>query len=146
MLSEALQIPFFDADDFHPPENIEKMASGQALDDADRQPWLETLAGRLRVWQDEGGAVLACSALKESYRATLGQRCSDDIHWVFLVASESALADRLATRRDHFFDPGLLGSQLRALELPNYGWQVDGELPPREVVTTILEKISGKRD
>ena len=143
MLSAALRIPFFDADDFHPPENIEKMASGQALDDKDRQPWLELLADRLRAWQDEGGAVLACSALKESYRATLRQRCTDDIHWVFLVAPEAVLADRLAARRDHFFDRSLLGSQLQALEVPDYGWQIDCDASPQDVVNTILERLTG---
>ena len=66
LLAEALGLPFYDADNFHPPANIEKMASGQPLDDGDRGPWLESLASNLATWEEQGGAVLACSALKES--------------------------------------------------------------------------------
>ena len=64
LLSESLELPFFDADDFHPASNVDKMSRGIPLDDADRQPWLETLACELAEWEKQGGAVLACSALK----------------------------------------------------------------------------------
>ena len=66
-LSQALGIPFLDADDFHPPANIEKMSSGEPLTDADRQPWLASLAAKLLEMEEKGGAVLACSALKNAY-------------------------------------------------------------------------------
>ena len=141
MLSEALDVPFHDADDFHAASNVAKMANGQPLDDADRQPWLEELAARLAGWQEEGGAVLACSALKESYRATLESKCDETIRWVFLTASEKELAARLALRKGHFFDPDLLASQLEALEVPRYGWHVDTEASPREIVDTILQRL-----
>jgi len=143
-LSEALDVPFYDADDFHPASNIEKMASSLPLDDSDRRPWLETLASELSAWEKEGGAVLACSALKESYRTTLGSRCGESIRWIFLTGSKTVLAERLASRKGHFFDQNLLGSQLKALEIPDYGWQVDIESSPQEIVKTILKRMRGE--
>lgn len=144
LLSEALGIPFFDADEFHPASNIEKMSKGIALSDKDRHPWLETLAGKLAAWQKEGGAVLACSALKESYRVILGSQCKESIIWIILYASEALLTERLAARKDHFFDQNLLASQLEALELPDYGWKFDVESSPHEIVATVLERLRGK--
>jgi 6-phosphogluconate dehydrogenase/gluconokinase len=143
-LSDVLNIPYYDADDFHPASNIEKMASGRSLDDADRQPWLERLATSLAEWQEEGGAVLACSALKESYRETLESRCNAGIQWVFLTASEAVLADRLATRKGHFFDRNLLTSQLDALEVPGYALQIDTESSPQAIVDAILKRLYGE--
>jgi len=144
LLSEALDIPFFDADDFHPAPNIEKMASGIPLDDEDRRPWLETLARNLSAWEKDGGAVLACSALKESYRATLGSQCVENIQWIILHASEAVLTDRLTSRKGHFFAQQLLRSQFDAFEIPDYGWLIDAESTPQEIVTTILERLHSK--
>lgn len=117
------------------------MASGRPLDDADRMPWLKTLAKKLPTWEKEGGAVLACSALKESYRVKLQSQCGGSIRWVFLDAPESVLADRLASRMGHFFDRNLLHSQLEALEIPDYGWRLDVESSPQEIVNTILKRL-----
>lgn len=144
LLAEALGLPFYDADDFHPPANIKKMASGQPLDDGDRGPWLESLARSLATWEEEGGAVLACSALKESYRGVLASRCREDITWVMLNGSRELLSARLASRKGHFFDPGLLESQLADLELPTEGWVVDVGPPPEEISDTILALLQGK--
>ena len=72
-LSESLGIPYYDADDFHPKANIDKMSTGQPLDDADRAPWLAILSNNLQQWEKEGGAILACSALKEKYRQVLSK-------------------------------------------------------------------------
>ena len=144
LLSEALEIPFHDADDFHPASNVEKMSSGIPLDDGDRRLWLETLARNLSVWEKEGGAVLACSALRERYRTILGSRCSERIRWIVLHANEAVLADRLASRKGHFFDRRLLGSQLDALEIPDYGWLIDAQPSPREIVNEILMRLREK--
>ena len=141
LLSEALGIPFFDADDFHPASNVEKMAAGIALHDEDRAPWLETLASKLVDWEEEGGAVLACSALKETYRATLSSRCGGDLQWILLTAPEALLAERLAARKGHYFDRNLLGSQLESLEMPDYGWQIDVQSSPQDIVNSILERL-----
>lgn len=141
-LAERLAVPFFDADDFHPPSNVEKMANGIPLDDSDRMPWLEALARNLADWQREGGAVLACSALKESYRAVLESRCSDPLQWIFLTGSEKLLAERLALRKAHYFDPALVQSQLETLEIPEYGWKMDIGRSPQEIVEDILERLN----
>ena len=118
------------------------MAHGIPLDDADRQPWLETLAAEMANWQQEGGAVLACSALKESYRVTLESRCNEPPHWIFLTGREELLAERLASRKGHFFDPTLLKSQVDALEIPDDGCQIDIDTTPEEIVNNILERLT----
>lgn len=141
LLSEALDVPFHDGDEFHPASNVEKMTAGEALDDADREPWLETLAEELATWEQQGGAVLACSALKERYREILGSRCVGSIHWVMLRVSEPVLANRLASREGHFMGLGLLASQLEALEVPADAWEVDAELSPHEIVDNVLRRL-----
>lgn len=144
LLAEALEIPFFDADDFHPATNVDKMSAGIPLDDRDRRPWLDTLASRLSAWDKDGGAVLACSALKERYRTILGSRCGERIRWIVLHATEAVLADRMASRKGHFFDRRLLGSQLDALEVPDYGWLIDVRPSPQEIVNEILSRLRNK--
>jgi gluconokinase len=112
-LAAQLGVRFLDADDFHPPENVARMAAGIPLTDADRGPWLERLAGLL----PEVSTVLACSALKRRYRDRLRAGCPD-LRYVFLTAPEAVLAARMAARRDHYMPPSLLRSQLDALEPP----------------------------
>ena len=141
-LAERLKLSFFDGDDFHPKANIEKMKSGRALGDDDRQPWLETLASRLPQWDAQGGAVLACSALKETYRVTLGSKFSGQINWVFLTGSEALLRERINARVGHFFDPVLLRSQLETLELPDYGQRIDIEPNPKAITNLIVDGLT----
>lgn len=143
-MSEALKIPFYDADDFHPASSVGKMKSGVPLSDEDRRPWLEALAGNLHEWQEAGGAVLACSALKESYRSTLGSQCNGDLTWIILHGSRELLNDRLISREGHFLDEQLLNSQLETFEIPDYGWRFDAESSPQEIVNSILERLRGK--
>ena len=144
LLAEALELPFYDADDFHPASNVEKMSNGIPLDDGDRRPWLDTLASHLYAWEKEGGAVLACSALKERYRTILGSRCGERIRWIVLHANEKVLADRMASRTGHFFDRQLLGSQLDTLEIPDYGWLIDVQPSPQEIVNELLMRLRNK--
>ena len=144
LLADALEIPFFDADDFHPATNVDKMSNGIPLDDRDRRPWLDTLASRLSAWEKKGGAVLACSALKERYRTVLGSRCSERIRWIILHAGEALLADRIESRTGHFFDRRLLRSQLDALEVADYGWLIDVQPSPQEIVNEILSRLRYK--
>jgi gluconokinase len=136
-LATALGWPFFDADDLHPAANIAKMASGQPLDDADRAPWLE----RLRQLIDEQvaagtSAVLACSALKQSYRERLLGGCAE-ARLVYLQASRALLAARLRERAHHFFPAALLDSQLEALEEPEDAIVIDAGLPVPDIVAAI---------
>jgi gluconokinase len=118
MLAERLGWPFADADDFHPAANVAKISQGIALDDADRAPWLEALAQAERQWVKEGDdAVLACSALKQSYREQL--RVSPEVKFVFLSGDYDLIYSRLQTRHGHFATTELLASQIATLEPPS---------------------------
>jgi gluconokinase len=117
-LAEALGWRFVDADDFHSPENRARMAAGRPLDDAARAPWLAALAAAIDGWLEVGDdVVLACSALRRSYRAAL-RRDPERVRLVYLRAAEPLLAARLGARRDHFMPASLLTSQLATLEEP----------------------------
>ncbi|WP_372446472.1 gluconokinase [Streptomyces spirodelae] len=113
-LAQVLDLPFADADDFHPEHNIRKMSAGVPLDDADREPWLDAMADWLAD-RTAGGAVLVCSALKRRYRERL-RRASPRLFFVHLDGSYELIAARLARRRGHFMPPSLLRSQFEALE------------------------------
>lgn len=139
-LARATRARFLDADDFHLPEAKAKMAAGEPLTDADRQPWLETLACELASALDGKGdrIVLACSALKERYRATLGVDNRRG-RLIFLSVPQTELRRRLASRAGHFAGPNLLASQLEALEVPELGLHLDGTLPVPRLVKHIEE-------
>ncbi len=124
-LGKQLNLPFIDADDFHPEVNKAKMQSGIPLTDDDRWPWLQTLAGELARYEQHKGVVLACSALKESYRKVLSANDTLPIEWVVLTGSYALLSARLSARENHFFDGSLLENQLQTFEMPNYGLKVD---------------------
>ncbi len=121
LLARRLGCAFIEGDDFHPPGNVAKMAAGSPLDDADRRPWLETLNGRLR---DKGSAVLACSALKDSYRKLLSRELAD-CRLVHLRGDIELIRVRLAQRRHRYMPASLLESQFAALEPPQDAIEVD---------------------
>lgn len=130
---------FQDADDFHPPANIEKMAAGLPLDDTDRAPWLERLRQQVSDAAPAGGlTVLACSALKKNYRETLGVGTSG-VMLVYLKGDSALLTNRLAARPNHYMKAGMLGSQLVTLEEPSAaeGVTVGIDSPVEEIVATI---------
>lgn len=137
-VASKLSIPFFDADDFHSKQNIDKMTSGVALTDADRAPWLTTLANKIVEWSEGGGAVLACSALKETYRQQLMKPSAGQLNWVYLKAEIEIIKDRLAQRKNHFFNPNILETQFRDLEPPQYGFVVSIDKAPDLIVEEIL--------
>jgi gluconokinase len=143
LLAERAGVIFADADDYHPAANKQKMAAGHPLTDEDRQPWLETLNGLLRGWFKAGtGGILACSALKESYRATLTAGTPDGaIQFVLLELSKEAIAKRMATRHHEFMNPALLESQFATLEIPAGALRVINDKTPEEVVQEILSKL-----
>lgn len=137
-LAHLVGVPFADADTFHSAASIQKMTRGQALTDADRAPWLEALAEHLR--QADVGVVLACSALKHSYRRTLEVGIPFSTHLAYLAVPEEVLRQRLAARSDHFAGPTLLESQLATLEVPTAAETYDGTLPPRALAEEILRR------
>lgn len=122
LLAAQLGWRFEDADDYHPPANIAKMAAGVPLDDRDRAPWLERLAALLRAALEPTGAaagslVLACSALKRAYRERLVVD-RERVHLVHLHGDFATLQSRLATRQGHYMKEGMLRSQFATLEPP----------------------------
>jgi carbohydrate kinase (thermoresistant glucokinase family) len=145
LLAQRLGLPFFDADDFHPPANKRKMAANQPLTDADRAPWLEQLAVEAERWEATGGAVLACSALKRSYRAQLAARVSH-ARTVLLDVDRAELVRRLEARRGQHefigaFDR-ILDDQLQTLEPPEDAIVVPGTLPHAEGVELVAQRLA----
>lgn len=117
-LAARLGCPFYDGDDFHPPENVAKMASGIPLSDEDRYPWLARLHDLLAEHAARGeSAVLACSALKQKYRQQL--RVQPDTRFIFLNGSYDLLWERLQARKDHYMKAEMLQSQFDTLEPPD---------------------------
>lgn len=123
-LAEAMGCRFLDADDFHPPENVAKMASGMPLTDDDRWPWLDRLASEMAgILAGGEHAVLACSALKEAYRRRLMR--AGDVRIVYLKGDQTTIEARLASRQHKYMPPSLLPSQFAALEEPTDALAVD---------------------
>jgi gluconokinase len=138
-LAEKLGWDFYDADDFHPPANVAKMASGIPLDDGDRAPWLTTLRDLIATsLKQNKPAVLACSALKERYR----QRLLDgnaDVQLVYLKGSYDLIWSRMSARKNHYMKPHMLRSQFDALEEPRNALMIDISLPLVEIPDMILQ-------
>lgn len=140
-LAGRLGCEFLDGDDYHPPENVAKMAAGTALTDEDRWPWLAHLNALLGEPRD---AVLACSALKQAYRDRLAQglaRCE----FVFLRGSFDLIRERLESRRHRYMPATLLQSQFATLEPPAGAIEVDVGQPPARCIEEILAALA-KRD
>jgi len=117
-LARATHLPFIDGDDLHPQANVEKMARGEALGDADRLPWLERIRDTaVACVRERAGVIVACSALKKTYRALL-RGTPYPTYFVYLTGERDLLAARLEERRGHFMGAGMLQSQLDALESP----------------------------
>ena len=141
LLARDLGCDFHDADDLHSPANRDKMQRGIPLTDEDRRPWLAAVRALIDRYLNAGAdVVIACSALKEAYRATL-LRGTDDVRLIFLKGSFELIAQRLASRHGHFFDPALLRSQFDALEEPRDASVVDIAGTPAEIVAAIRARL-----
>jgi gluconokinase len=144
MLAHRLHWTYEDGDWFHPKSNVEKMHHGEPLTDADRWPWLNAIAAWIDKTRQEGGhGIVACSALKHSYRDILvGDR--PDVWLVFLKGGRDLIARRIAARDDHFMPAALLDSQFEALEEPTADERpimVSIAPHPREIVDAIVRKL-----
>ncbi len=139
-LGEALSIPFLEGDDFHPNTNIKKMKNAIPLSDEDRRPWLITLSKELSTHQSKG-AVIACSALKASYRNLLSNSLlKKSIFWVYLECGLKELKKRLVNR-NHFMPISLLQSQLDTLEKPKGALCLKNSLSINEMIEKIKREI-----
>ena len=142
MLAERLGWTFLDADDFHPEANVVKMQSGTPLNDHDREGWLDRLHSLIGSQIESGEpAVLACSALKATYRSALTTG-HDGVVFVYLRAPRSLVEDRLIARTGHFFNAGLLASQYAALEEPEEAVVVDATAPADVIVDEVVAAVA----
>ena len=141
--AQGLGVPYLEADSFHPQANIDKMSSGQPLNDEDRWPWLSLIRDRIKEFQgSDETAVFTCSALKESYRKYLGEELSEPIKWVYLKGSFETIHGRMSGRANHYFKADMLKSQFADLEEPGYGVILDIEIPLQEKIDTLIKKYS----
>jgi len=137
-LAERLGWDFYDADNFHPPENVRKMANGIPLNDADRAPWLAALHDLISASLKAGRpGVLACSALKEGYREQLLEG-NEAVQIIYLKGSYDLIWSRMSVRKDHYMKPHMLQSQFETLEEPKDALPLDVSLAVGDIVQEIL--------
>ncbi len=141
-LAEKVNAPFYDADDYHPVENVEKMANGQPLNDEDRGPWLANLRQILAGHVGKGEtAVLACSALKKAYRDLL--QVEGQTQFIFLDGSFDLIWGRMSQRKNHYMKANMLQSQFDTLEPPddNEAIRIDIGQDIEQIVSSILNQM-----
>jgi gluconokinase len=141
-LAARLGCPFYDGDDFHPPQNVAKMASGTPLTDADRAPWLGRLAALIAETLGQGKtAVLACSALKQQYRDQL--TVSERVQFIYLHGEFDLILQRMQARQGHYMKAEMLRSQFATLEAPapSHAWWVHIATPVDQIVDEIMLHI-----
>jgi len=141
LLAQKLHLPFLEGDEFHPASNIDKMSHGIPLNDDDRYPWLLSITKALKEAEAAKGAVLACSALKESYREILQQHLQEKITWIYLYGPEELLRERMKSRPGHFMPGRLLHSQLETLEEPQEAMRFSIEEQPETIVKKVLHLL-----
>ncbi len=140
--SQTVGYAFYDADNFHPPENIAKMSQGIPLNDSDRLPWLLAIKGVINKHQQlQKNAVITCSALKQSYRDLL-QEDTTGIIWIYLKGTYETILKRIQQRSNHFMKETMLLSQFQALEEPENAMIIDINSPVEEIVEAIINQLA----
>ena len=140
LLAEQLGWEFADADQYHSAANVERIRRGIGLTDADRAPWLQSLHDAIAQWIRTGqNVVLACSALKRSYRQELA--AGPEVKFVYLKGSAALIAERLRARRGHFANEQILNSQLHDLEEPAAALTVEITGTPQQIVSFIRKRL-----
>ena len=139
-LAEALNWHFADADEFHPPANIQKMSQGMPLTDADREPWLRAMREAIDGWIKSGqSAVLACSALKQRYRDRLA--AGPEVKIVYLKGDPDLIYGRVSQRQGHYMKAQMLDSQFADLEEPADAIIIDVSHSPDQIVSEIQRRL-----
>jgi gluconokinase len=147
-LAQELGWPFYDGDDFHPPQNVAKMAAGHPLDDQDRAPWLERLRGLIhKQLTQENNAVLACSALKRAYRDRLRQG-NPGLRFIYLQGDFGLIWERMQARSGHYMQASMLRSQFADLEppKPEEAQAVSIDQPVSNIIEEILQALGAEAD
>lgn len=142
LLAQACSVPFYDGDDYHPQTNIDKMSAGIPLDDKDRHPWLEKINQVALESINQNGCVIACSALKATYRTILSHNIERDTTYIYLKGSYDMILNRMKLR-NHFMPPDLLRSQFDTLEEPSEAVIVSIEASPESIIRTIIDATTG---
>ena len=146
-VAEELSIPYFDGDDFHPKQNIDKMGRGIPLKDEDRWAWLEAIRSRMEQFIGQNSsAVFTCSALKKSYRSVLMGGIREQILFIYLYGDLELIRERMKHRPGHYMKESMILSQLRDLEIPGSGLNLDVSGDVEETVEKIIAclKENGK--
>lgn len=139
--AEAVGWAFEEGDRWHPPANVEKMRSGRPLEDADRWPWLDALAQAIGEWiTTNRRTVLACSALKQAYRARLSGG-SHEVAFAYLKGTPELVGSRVSSRHHEYMPPTLLPSQFAALEEPSGAIVLDIQKPPAELILGLRQVL-----
>jgi gluconokinase len=143
-LADSIGWPFYDGDDFHPAKNIKKMAAGLALQDEDRWPWLESIRAFAKAQlKTDRSLVIACSALKETYREALSKGIPEgQIRWVYLKGDYELILSRMEARSSHFMPSLLLKSQFDALEEPPQAVTVSIDQPVEVILQQLAKQLS----
>lgn len=141
LLAKELGWTFADADSYHPPENVKKMASGKPLTDTDRAPWLKALHSLIQDWiSKKENAVLACSALRQCYREQL--QIAPEVKLVYLRGPLALIHNRMLHRSGHYMDPKLLQSQFDTLEEPSDALVIDVAATAANIVRQIRHRFA----
>lgn len=140
-LAEHHDVPWLDADDFHPPDNVAKMSAGRPLDNEDRRDWINAILDAINA-RSEPLILLACSALNEGVREHLATGCQRTVTWCWLQIDEALAQSRVQARSDHFMPASLVQSQFDALQPPTNAWQIDASQP----LATTLNELSVRLD
>ncbi|MFN2440239.1 MAG: gluconokinase [Chitinophagaceae bacterium] len=143
LLSKKTGIPFFDADDFHPTSNKDKMKAGQPLTDEDRKGWLKQINNLAVEQMKLKGAIIACSALKKKYRNVLAKGIAVT-EWIFLQGNYELVYERLKKRKGHYMPVRLLASQFETLEIPGNAYYIDITKKPEEIIDIICQDLKIK--
>jgi carbohydrate kinase (thermoresistant glucokinase family) len=139
--ARALNLPYYEGDDFHPESNIKKMSQGIPLTDEDREAWLEKLAKLIQSKIDRGeSGVLSCSALKQQYRERLNIN-PQKVFFIYLKGTYNLILKRLSARTDHYMPPELLQSQFETLEEPEDIFTIDINQSPEAILEQVLQYI-----
>jgi gluconokinase len=152
-LAQRLQVPFFEGDRFHPPENVERMRSGVPLGDAQRVPWIAAIAAAMNAalaapaaaGENSVRAVLACSALSGAVRDMLHNRLALPCRWILLHGDEALIRQRLEQRTQHFMPASLLRSQFDALQVPPDAVRFDAATPLPQLLEAVIASLDEAR-
>lgn len=140
LLSKKIGLPFLDGDDYHPPENILKMKSGKPLNDHDRIPWLNNLIQQISK-AGPNGCILACSALRQSYRDIFKNSLHEEVVFIYLKGSYDLISKRIAERMGHYMPADLLNSQFQDLEEPVDAITIDIDKSLNEITDEIIQQL-----